>query len=111
MVTEPEDKQRLADLEARIEALKGVQARDIPAEDDHYRQANKAWQMVTELVAGLMIGFGMGYGLDLLIGTLPLFLVVFTLLGFAAGVRVMMRTAKAAQEQTGGDDAAHDERT
>ena len=49
--------------------------------------------MVTELVAGLLIGFGIGYGLDVLLGTTPILLVLFTLLGFAAGVRVMMRTA------------------
>ena len=118
MVTEPEDRQRLADLEARIAALKGTQTRETPAGDDSYRQANKAWQMVTELVAGLLIGFGLGYGLDLALGTLPLFLVVLTLLGFVAGVRVMIRTAKAAQDEIGGasaadsgGDPAKDERT
>jgi len=50
--------------------------------------------MVIELVAGLGIGFGMGYGLDAVFGTMPFLLVVFTLLGFAAGIKTMMRTAK-----------------
>jgi ATP synthase protein I len=49
--------------------------------------------MVTELVAGLLVGFGIGLGLDALFGTRPWLLVLFTLLGFWAGIRVMMRTA------------------
>jgi len=57
-------------------------------------QANHAWRMVTELVAGLLIGFGIGWGLDALFGTRPIFLVVFVLVGLAAGVLTMMRTAR-----------------
>jgi len=50
--------------------------------------------MVTELVAGLGIGFGIGYGLDMAIGTAPFLMLIFTLLGFTAGVKTMMRSAK-----------------
>ena len=64
--------------------------------------------MVIELVAGIVIGFGIGYGLDALFGTLPIFLVTFVLLGFVAGVRTMMRTAKEIQEtMVRNADAAH----
>lgn len=101
-MADPDDGQRLADLEKRIAALRGPEKQAEPRGDDHYSQANLGWQMVIELVAGLMIGFGMGYGLDVLFGTLPIFLVLFTLLGFAAGVKTMLRTARVAQE----DDAA-----
>ena len=52
--------------------------------------------MVTELVAGLGIGFGIGYGLDSLFGTIPIFLVLFTLFGFAAGVKTMMQQSREA---------------
>jgi ATP synthase protein I len=37
---------------------------------------------------------GIGYGLDVLFGTLPICLVIFALLGFAAGVKTMLRTAE-----------------
>jgi ATP synthase protein I len=57
-----------------------------------------AWRMVIELVAGIVIGFGIGYGLDRLFGTLPVFLILFTGLGFVAGVRTMMRTAQEVQK-------------
>ena len=67
--------------------------------------------MVIELVAGLGIGFGMGYGLDYLFGTIPIFLVLFTLLGLVAGVKVMLRSAKEVQEkQTAATAAEKDER-
>lgn len=69
-----------------------------PRVDEHYSQANLAWRMVIELVAGLGIGFGIGYGLDSLFGTLPIFLVLFTLLGLAAGVKTMLRSATEVQK-------------
>ena len=58
--------------------------------------------MVIELVAGLAIGFGIGYGLDAVFGTQPLFLVIFILFGFAAGVNVMLRSAKEVQRKQSG---------
>ena len=65
--------------------------------------------MVVELVAGLGIGFGIGYGLDSLFGTIPIFLVLFTLLGLAAGVKTMLRTAQEIQEQKLADEAERDD--
>jgi ATP synthase protein I len=55
--------------------------------------------MVIELVAGLGIGFGIGYGLDALIGTRPWLMVVFTILGFIAGVKTMIRSAEEVQRK------------
>ena len=119
-MTDPDQSERLARLESRINALK------TPAEkkshtDEHYSQAHLAWRMVLELVVGLLIGFGIGYGLDRLLGTLPIFLILFTLLGLAAGIKVMIRSAaeiqkdnmlaeKAAEQPpgTGGDERAKD---
>ena len=61
---------------------------------------------MTELVVGMLMGLGLGYGLDYLFGTLPIFLIIFTLLGFAAGVRTMMRSAEEVQRKNSnaGDD-------
>ena len=67
--------------------------------EDHHSQAHLAWRMVIEMVSGLLIGFGIGYGLDSFLGTLPWMMLIFTMLGFAAGVRVMLRTATEAQEK------------
>lgn len=109
-MTDPDQKRDLERLEARIEAMKVAQSPK-PRADEHYSMANQAWRMVIELVAGLGIGFGIGYGLDSLFGTIPIFLVIFTLLGLAAGIKTMIRTANEIQEQTLVDEAKKDERT
>jgi len=96
-VTDPEQSERLAELEARIAKLRTKDAPK-PHQEEHYSQAQLAWRMVIELVAGLLIGFGMGYGLDQLFGTIPIFLVIFTFLGLAAGVKTMMRSAEEIQK-------------
>lgn len=99
-----------ADRKARLEALEAKLAnKRAPDEakrhqDEHHSQVQAGWRMVIELVTGLVIGFGMGYGLDVLFGTLPWFLIVFTLLGFVAGVKTMMRTAKEMAPGEPGED-------
>ena len=96
-MTSPDQRQQMEQLEAKLAAAKQRGAPK-PRADEHYSQANMAWRMVIELVAGLGIGFGIGYGLDSLFGTLPIFLVLFTLLGLAAGVKTMLRSAQEIQK-------------
>lgn len=109
-VTDPKSQEQLEALDARIEAAKSAQAPG-PRGDEHYSAAQHAWRMVTELVAGLGIGFVIGYGLDHAFGTQPLFLVIFILLGFIAGVKVMLRSAQEVQAQQLAKEADRDERT
>ena len=94
-----DQKQRMAQLEEKLAAARRAQEEPEPRADEHYSMANQAWRMVTELVAGLVIGFGIGYGLDVLFGTTPIFMVLFILLGLAAGVNVMLRSAREIQEK------------
>ncbi|WP_422063654.1 AtpZ/AtpI family protein [Shimia sp.] len=96
-------------LEERIEAARKAQDPK-PRADEHYSSANQAWRMVIEMVAGLGIGFGIGYALDSVFGTLPIFMVLFTLFGLAAGINVMMRTAKEIEEKQAAEAAERDER-
>ncbi|KIC12496.1 ATP synthase F0 subunit I [Leisingera sp. ANG-M1] len=103
-MTDDDQKQRMAQLEERLAAARKAQEPK-PRADEHYSLANQAWRMVIELVAGLGIGFGIGYGLDHLFGTLPIFMVLFILLGLAAGVKTMLRTAQEIQEQKLADEA------
>ena len=92
-MTDDPERARMRALDERIARARKAQEPP-PRSDEHYSRAHVAWRMVVELVAGLLIGFGIGYGLDVAFGTMPIFLVLFILLGFAAGVRVMMRTAQ-----------------
>lgn len=108
-MVDEETKARKEALDARLAKLKG----EDPAPhhmEEHYSQAQHAWRMVIELVAGLIVGFGIGYGLDIVLGTQPFLMVVFTLLGFAAGVLGMVRSAREMQEKTPADAAGTDER-
>jgi len=97
-MSENPDPERLKALEKRIAEVKRAHQPKPPA-DEHYSSASQGWRMVIELVSGLGIGFGVGYGLDVLFGTLPWLLVLFTMLGFAAGVKTMLRTATEIQKE------------
>jgi len=84
---------RLDELERRIRAAREARVPKRGKTGDKFAMANMAWRMTLELVVGGMVGAAMGWGLDWVFGTLPLFLIVFILLGFAAGVRTVMRSA------------------
>ncbi len=70
-----------------------------------------AMRIGVELVAALLVGVGIGWGLDRLLGTSPWLLLVFFVLGSAAGMmniyRVMMGMSQAvgySNERSRGDD-------
>ena len=90
---ENSDADRLKALEERIRKVRGKE-QPKPHQEEHHSQAQLAWRMVIELVAGLLIGFGIGLGLDMLLGTEPWMMVLFIFLGLAAGVQTMMRSAR-----------------
>lgn len=100
MAEEPFD-ERLKRLEERIAAAKASRGGGPVRGHGEYTQGSLAWRMVTELVAGMALGLGIGFAIDWAAGTRPIFLVVFALLGFAAGVRVMLRTAAEVREGRG----------
>ncbi|MHA6267267.1 AtpZ/AtpI family protein [uncultured Aliiroseovarius sp.] len=106
------DPERLRELEMRLKQAKG-EVKEDDTSDAAYNQASFAWQMVIELTVGLLIGFGIGYGLDALFGTKPIFMVLFIMLGFAAGMKVMLSTAaqmqKKAEEAQDAQTAAEEE--
>jgi ATP synthase protein I len=58
---------------------------------------SKGYRLASEFVAGTLVGGLIGYGLDYVAGTLPLFLIVFLLLGFGAGILNMSRAANRSQ--------------
>lgn len=58
-----------------------------------------AWRMVIDLTAGIAVGLAIGWGLDELFGTRPLLMIVFVLLGFGSGVRVMLQSARELQRR------------
>ncbi len=92
-MTDAPDPDRLRALEARLaKVTKAPKERSETGKT--FSQGEVAWRMVIELVSGMLLGLSIGYGLDWLFGTIPVFLIIFVLLGFAAGVKTMMGTAR-----------------
>ena len=59
----------------------------------------RGFRLSTELVGGVLVGAGLGWLLDRWLGTTPWGLIVFLLLGFAAGVLNVMRAAGVAPDR------------
>jgi ATP synthase protein I len=57
----------------------------------------RGFRLSAELVAGVLVGAGIGWLLDRGLGITPWGMIVFTLLGFAAGVLNVMRAAGVVQ--------------
>jgi ATP synthase protein I len=93
------DLARLRSLEEKL-AKARAKPEETPKTGTTFSQGELAWRMVIELVVGVCLGLAIGYGLDAVFGTRPVFLVIFVLFGFAAGVRTMMRTAGQMTGQT-----------
>jgi ATP synthase protein I len=105
-------KRRLHDLEGRVRDAK---ARHEPAPSqaqDRGAAMGQALKLATEMIAGVAVGGFIGWWLDWVLGTGPIFLVVFLLLGGAAGIVNVVRNAQRAQSQAGplpGKDLPPDE--
>lgn len=93
MASDP-DPDRLKALEEKLQKVKGKEPPPQTATAKGFSQGEVAWRMVIELATGIMLGSAIGYGLDVLFGTLPVFLVIFSLFGFAAGIKTMLGSAR-----------------
>jgi ATP synthase protein I len=61
----------------------------------------KAMRASSELAAGVIVGGGLGYLLDRQFGTLPIFLIIFLMVGMAAG---FLNLYKLGMRRTNGTD-------
>src|ERR1700753_4330417 len=61
----------------------------------------RGFQLSSELIAGVVVGALIGWGFDRLLSTSPFGMIVFLLLGFAAGVVNVIRSAGVAPNKTG----------
>jgi ATP synthase protein I len=97
---EPGGDPRLEALQKRIaeakrqpsdEAAKGGQSSGLSG-------MGQALKVGSEFVAGVIVGFVIGYTIDRLFGTAPWGMIVFLLLGFAAGTLNVLRSAGVAKD-------------
>ena len=90
------DPDRLTDLGKRLDEAR--QRQEAGSKRPPPSQAGIAGRFATELVAALVVGGGLGWGIDWLFGhfgfhTKPVFLIVLFVLGAAAGIRNVTRAA------------------
>jgi len=97
-MTDEPDPDRLRALEAKLDKIRAKPPEVKSQMGKGFSQGEVAWRMIIELCTGLVLGLAIGYGLDVLFGTLPIFLITFCGIGFAAGVKTMLGTARAMNE-------------
>jgi ATP synthase protein I len=105
----PEEKarfeRRLSDLGQRLDKASGsagtekaAKAADAEADAARSRAMGMGFSIAAQLVAGVLVGGAIGYYLDRWLGTTPWLMVVLLMLGFAAGLMNVIRTAREMQK-------------
>ncbi|MEE9313585.1 MAG: AtpZ/AtpI family protein [Rhizobiaceae bacterium] len=90
--------ERLARLKSRLddpETVKLQQVEDPDSPENVHNRAGlaQAFRLSSEFIAGVVVGAGIGYGIDTFFGTSPWGLIIFLLLGFGAAVLNVLRAA------------------
>ena len=98
---------RLGSLDQRLSEIRGSRkiGTDQSGNEQDAAQAKASAMAIglrlsSELVAGVLVGAGLGWGFDRLLSTSPWGLIVFLLLGFIAGVMNVMRAAGVMAKQS-----------
>ncbi len=94
-------KKRLDSLGGKLDKVKGseqVDKFDEEAAGKRGQAMGVAFRIATELVAGVFVGGFIGWLLDRWLGTAPFLLIVFLLLGIAAGLLNSVRAAQRMQK-------------
>jgi ATP synthase protein I len=91
---------RLAELEERLQKAQRQRGESRPNEAPPSK-LGIAFRLVTELLAGVIVGGGIGWALDNLFGTAPFLLIVMFLVGVAAGFVNVVRTARQMEKDQG----------
>ncbi|WP_061022733.1 AtpZ/AtpI family protein [Bradyrhizobium sp. CCH5-F6] len=100
--------ERLGSLDQRLSEFRDRRNRtEQPAGDEGDGAARASamalgFRLSSELIAGVAVGAGIGWGFDRLLSTSPFGFIVFLLLGFVAGVVNVVRTAGAGRNRRGG---------
>jgi ATP synthase protein I len=99
---------RLGSLDQRLSEIRG--SRKVETDQLDAGSGNGAarasamalgFRLSSELIAGVVVGALIGWGIDHLLSTSPWGMIVFVLLGFTAGVVNVIRSANAASNRSG----------
>jgi len=100
----PEDReairQRSAEIGQKLDALQSKSRRDSgggSAVKSPQSAYGPAFKFAADLVVGVVVGGGLGWALDNQFGTAPWLMIVLVIIGFAAGLLNVIRSAREAQ--------------
>ena len=88
------DQNDIRNLQEKIQAAKKSSSPDTP---NTSKPIGKIMKVVVEIVAAMAVGLGIGILADNYFETRPLFIIIFFLLGSAAGILNVFRVAKSLQ--------------
>jgi len=87
------DARRLAEIEERLRRAREKRDDVRPIEAPNSK-LGIAFRLVTELMAAVIVGGAMGWGLDRIFGTGPFLFIVMFMVGVAAGIYTVVRSAQ-----------------
>ncbi|MBJ7446574.1 MAG: AtpZ/AtpI family protein [Brevundimonas sp.] len=100
MSTQPESREEaVARLNRSASELEARTTSDKTADAVAQAVAGKAYRIVAELIGGVLVGLGLGFVIDLLVGSSPWGLIGGTLFGFAVSIWMAWRTTKRLQAE------------
>lgn len=99
-----DDRASLDDLERRLREAEDARRPDVREDRPPSNVVGMAMRVGVELTAGLVVGGAVGWGFDVLFGTKPWLMLVFFLLGAAAGMLNVVRIARAMNAGMGAGD-------
>ena len=94
-------KRRLHDLEGKVRDARSRHEPPSSQAQDRGSAMGQALKLSTEMIAGVAVGGFIGWALDRLFGTAPILMVVFLILGGAAGILNVIRSAQRRQAAAG----------
>ncbi|MEX6505670.1 AtpZ/AtpI family protein [Jiella sp. M17.18] len=95
---------RRADLARKLaeQRARSPQETKAPSNRGGMQGAAEGLKLASEFLAGVLVGAGIGYGIDRLAGSSPFGLIVFLLIGFAAGAVNVIRSVSGGASPWGG---------
>jgi ATP synthase protein I len=93
----------LDEFSKRLDAARGDLNEAKPSRAGTGPALGRALRVSSELLAALLVGTALGWGLDRLLGAEPWFLLAGMLFGFAAGVRSLFRAMNRADPPSSAD--------
>lgn len=84
---------RRRELEAALTARRPAASEKEPSRTGGMAGVGNALRLSSEFIAGIVVGAALGWAIDYYAGTSPFGLIVFLLIGFAAGVVNALRSA------------------